>query len=123
MGIASSIRKAGKLTGRALLRLNREAGKLEGNLDRVLGEDRTRPSDGFSSDRVRQKASMSSPRNSRRPNKRVCAFGCKKGKSHKNRNFFSNTSSNSRGYSRSILGESNSGSREFMPSKKDRDIF
>lgn len=120
MGIANAFKKAGRLTGRALLSANREAGKLNDNLDQVLGEERTRPGDGFNQDRTRKKASMSSPRSSRSADKKTCAFG--KHDSSQQQNFFSKAST-SRGYSRNIYRESESSSKNFDSSKKDLDIF
>jgi Flp pilus assembly secretin CpaC len=118
LGIAKAFKKAGKMTGRALLQANREAGKLNSNLDQILGEERTRPGDGFNQDKVRRNTSMSSPRDSRSADKKTCAFGKKD--QVQQRNFFSNTS-NSRGYSRNILGESDS--ERIMSSEQDRNLF
>lgn len=51
-----------KRTGRAILRAQRQAARLNEGLDEVLGENRTKPSDGFSKDRTRKKASLGSDR-------------------------------------------------------------
>jgi len=57
--------RAFRKTGRAILRAQREASKLNEGLDDILGENRTRPSDGFSSDRARERASMGPGRKNR----------------------------------------------------------
>jgi hypothetical protein len=51
-----------KRTGRALLRAQRQAARLNEGLDEVLGENRTKPSDGFSKERTRRRASLGSDR-------------------------------------------------------------
>mgnify|MGYP006277398457 CR=1 FL=1 len=57
--------RAFRKTGRAILRAQREASKLNEGLDDILGPNRTRPSDGFSSDRTRKRASMGPGRKTR----------------------------------------------------------
>lgn len=59
------IGRAFRRTGKMLLRAQREAARLNEGLDDVLGEDRTRPSDGFSSDRTRKRASLGPDRKNR----------------------------------------------------------
>lgn len=56
-------------TGRALLRAQRQAARLNEGLDDILGENRTKPSDGFSQDRTRQRATLGSNRKNRKKNK------------------------------------------------------
>jgi len=55
MKLGRTFRKTGKM----ILKAQREASRLNEGLNEVLGEDRTRPSDGFSQDRTRRKASLS----------------------------------------------------------------
>lgn len=45
-------------TGKAILRAQREASRLNEGLDDILGDNRTKPSDGFSTDRTRKRASL-----------------------------------------------------------------
>lgn len=61
--------RAFRRTGRAILKAQREASKLNDGLDEILGENRTRPSDGFSSDRTRKRASMKRDRKNRMKSK------------------------------------------------------
>lgn len=55
MKLGRTFRKTGKM----ILKAQREASRLNEGLDEVLGENRTKASDGFSQDRTRKKASLS----------------------------------------------------------------
>lgn len=57
--------RAFRKTGKAILRAQREASRLNEGLDDILGENRTKPSDGFSSDRTRKRASLGPNRKNR----------------------------------------------------------
>jgi hypothetical protein len=51
-----------RTTGRALLRAQRKAARLNEGLDEILGENRTKPSDGFSKERTRRRSGLGSDR-------------------------------------------------------------
>jgi len=55
MNLGRTFRK----TGKAILKAQREASRLNEGLNEILGENRTKASDGFSKERTRQRASMS----------------------------------------------------------------
>lgn len=64
--------RIGKLfrqTGKAVLKAQREASRLNEGLDDILGENRTKPSDGFNKDRTRKRASLGTNRKNRMRNK------------------------------------------------------
>ena len=63
------INRVMRKTGRAILRAQREASRLNEGLDEILGENRTRPSDGVSTDRTRKRASLGPERKNRMKSK------------------------------------------------------